>query len=1411
MQQLLENHIFTGMQKDLSVSKHPVQFLYDARNIRLTAREKDTLLSVTNERSTLDTNITINGTYLGHCLLGKYLVVFSTKGLKEDDNASEEDKAVDDYITRIDLSTKEKLVLYNGNLSFSLDHPIEAIGSYENESIQKVYWIDGDNQLRMINIVAEKLLSGELDDTKSYYDATNLGYTDYSFDSIPVLQLNEEITVSRMLGSSGEFTSGVIQYAFTYYRKYGQETNIFYTSPLRFIAPIDRGGAPDEKVSTSFEIKVTNVDRNFDFLRIYSIQRTSLDGTPICKRVVDIEIKGLTNDTATYIDTGTNGDSIDPVELLYKGGEEVVAKAITQKDNTLFLGNLTLRRPSLIEELGEEYYDSDTHKLKADVADVKVDTDNLNTVSSARPITFDNNTYAYFNQLSGKNSSGEIGVPCAGFKEGDTYRCGVQFQYKDGTWSNPFFIKDLKATKTPSLTSSSLDYPRFEGSISAELTSFLKGKDYVKARAVIVYPEVQDRATICQGVLCPTLYTTNHRQVDKDLLAQSSWFFRPQKGTSESYMENMKNKVTASPWSKEGRIPYTEIKDSYDPELSYNEVAANIRQVEIQGFFENDDRFMVDWGLVTMHSPDIEFDSQLHNTNFNNTSCFHVGKTTFSFTMSDIDIQTSTPTVSNSGDGFIHRSFNSEKSKGIVSGLFYDDYAVDDLSATSMGKWSAERSPFKWMVYLWQRSGALNNDMNRPTNMGNTSSLLKKKVISNLRYGDTTFFSSTPEPGNFGDKIPELFSSDETTIIKVTYDSNYPAVYQGNVDTILNSKLQGKFFAFDGTAITSSYMETSIDSTNWWKLYGEYRNGEGQTLDVKGIYHFDSNNITWGNPVNTSIGGAYSELVVTKDLIRMKYKSTPHLVFRTPIDFTTPDSGFSLPVVDIRRNTIDTPFGGTSLDALKANLWIPCGKAVKLGNKKNENDEEFTKFNYNYGDTYYQRWDCLKTYPFTHEDENQIVEIGSFPLQTHTNIDGRYDRNRGQSSNLNMSPQNFNLLNPVYSQRDNFFTYRILDDDYYKINSFPSQITWSKEKQAGADIDLWTNITLGSTYDMDGSKGDIISLNTWKDQIFCFQEKGISNILFNSRVQIPTSDGVPIEITNSYKVDGYRYISDGIGCKDKFLIKETPAGIYFIDSISNHLLRIGNESLDLSSTLNMSSWFKNKGNMQRLVYDEINHDVYVICKDEALCYSEPLQQFTSFMNYENISLLEGYNKKVFSLKNSILYQLFAGTGYCQLFGENKPWSITFVSNGSDQNLVAMDKTFTNLEFRATVEEEGLFDGDESEKEFKSPFLPVDKVETWNEFQHGIAALDLRNGHVSMQHHNTDNSASLKKKFRIWRCDIPRDNAVLPDSLGLARYKKRPLDRMRNLWLYVKLQKDAADTEEVLNHTELHDMMVKYYI
>jgi len=75
-------------------------------------------------------------------------------------------------------------------------------------------------------------------------------------------------------------------------------------------------------------------------LRIYSIQRTSINATPLCKRVQDIALKGISNNTVSFTDTGTVGDSLDPTELLYKGGEVISAKTMSQKDGTLFMGNI---------------------------------------------------------------------------------------------------------------------------------------------------------------------------------------------------------------------------------------------------------------------------------------------------------------------------------------------------------------------------------------------------------------------------------------------------------------------------------------------------------------------------------------------------------------------------------------------------------------------------------------------------------------------------------------------------------------------------------------------------------------------------------------------------------------------------------------------------------------------------------------------------------------------------------------------------------------------------------------------------------------------------------------------------------------------------------------------------------------
>jgi len=1447
MKRIDESHVFTGIQRDLSVSKHPVQFLYDGRNIRLTAREGDSLLSITNERSTVEAvngnevQVVIQGTYLGHCLLNQYLVVFSTT-TTYDSNRQQTTYRLD-YISRIDLSTlEEPVLLFDGKdandltLKFHPLYPIEAIPSYETESIQKVYWTDGLNQPRVVNIIGKG-------NPESFTH-----YNSKSFDFVRELKLQETITVEKLLGASGEFAPGVIQYAFTYFDKYMQETAVFYTTPLYYISYADRGASPEDKVENAFKITVDNVDHSFDYLRIYSIQRTSINGTPICKRIQDIETKNLdyvlinpsgqdveTNRKykASYTDTGFSGNTIDPTELLYKGGEVFNSNTICQKDNTLFLGGIHQTRENI-------------NSIKSSLTASGV----LTIVSSTRnfiPNLVSREKYVYSNQLTSFDETNtKKCVPCAGFKYGETYRLGFQFQYKNGQWSEPIFkddftIADIGTYASQDFVNNHPDFtppstnplnlgnivtvPIFQGTLNSTGVNAAYNAGYRKVRAVAVFPEVQDRTILCQGVINPTLYTDNHRYIYQsdthsqyvgDLQAQSDWFFRAGNG---GLVANDKSVSPVSPigvgGAGGGALAYTSRgtgitgtgTTAYDPR-GLTSGMPNIRTVEIQGDYSDDNKFRVRRDFVTMHSPDLEFDDRLALSNFSNSKCYRVGKASFGITLSDIDIQTETPTISNSGSGFIHRSFVKSGTYGIISGLFYDDFLVEDWAEKNDIKnnitvLDTENSSVKWMVYLWNKSGSLNNDINRPADRGTVTSALKKKKISNLRYSTTSYNYYDSNPDFLHDwQKPQLFSSEDNTILKI-----YNEVYRGNIDTlVIPDNSDGMYFAFNSTDIGDPNIKTEFtENSNWWKTFCVERD----TNYPAGLYKYSN---PWYRP-NTNndynMGNQYIDLALKKDSVRIKYKTTPHLVFG--LNSTTIWTNFtdtSLPIVEITQ--IPTArFGGSSEDALKENIWIPCGEPVSLVSGSP------AVFFWEWGDTYYQRYDCLKTYAFTPEDVNQVVEIGSFMLETHVNIDGRYDRNRGQSNNLNMSPVNFNLINPVYSQLNNFFTYKILPEDYYTNTDFPNQITWTKEKQSGADVDMWTNVTLASTYDMDGSKGKVEELTTWKDNIFCFQNKGISNILFNSRVQIPVSDGVPIEISNSYKVDGYKYISDGIGCDDKQLIMSTPQGVYFIDSVGSHLFHIGDGFTDISAKNNMTSIFKKeKGNWKKLLYDDINHDLYLVKGDESLCYSEPLGQFTSWMDYADLKLIETYDGHVFTMKGIGttygLWRMFEGEGYNNFFDANYPWGFTFVSNGTNEGIVGLDKTFTNVEFRASVEGDGELS--QSTDKF-TPTLPFNSIETWNEYQHGYTTLENMVGHSAMVHGGI--TSALKRKFRIWRCDIPRDNkdvnATTENPMGIYRKDKHPLDRMRNPWLYLKVKKNAAGSGAYLAKTEVHDIMVSYFV
>ena len=158
----------------------------------------------------------------------------------------------------------------------TINTEVSGIFSYEHSELQKVYWVDGVNQLRYLNIADSN---------------ENLPITEENkLNSSPTFAMNHHIEVERIVGG-GIFQSGVVQYAFTYFNKYGAETNIVDMTPLYYISEDTKGVREDEVVGCSFKVTIKNPDTSFDYIRLYSIQRTSLNGEPIVKIVGDLKLK----------------------------------------------------------------------------------------------------------------------------------------------------------------------------------------------------------------------------------------------------------------------------------------------------------------------------------------------------------------------------------------------------------------------------------------------------------------------------------------------------------------------------------------------------------------------------------------------------------------------------------------------------------------------------------------------------------------------------------------------------------------------------------------------------------------------------------------------------------------------------------------------------------------------------------------------------------------------------------------------------------------------------------------------------------------------------------------------------------------------------------------------------------------
>lgn len=1571
-----------GMMRDLDPAKTPNQYAYEIRNLRLTAQEDTTMLALVSEKGNAQYQIidyggdpaTIQGVIIGYCVLHNYLTIFT-----HDEN----DPKAPDRIYRLEMDsmTMTSLLLYAGDLGFGEDGVnIEAIGIYENQDLQKVYWIDSVHQPRFINIVADTAIMSNWSDT--------------SFDFTPIINMNETVEVKKAQ-YNGMFNAGTIQYILTYYNRNGQQTAAFYQSPINYIAPDSRGAAPDETVNNSFAVRVWNPDTIYDYVRVYSVFRSSENGTPVCKKVMDMKTSNVSSELVNYneytmsggtmtsvpyqlvplgtanslhilnssnvevdiedfllfregetsyysldwhycaliipfsdpstatkiqaatnermsiwvynnstaginregttllnkwegvsiqqivnqrsvpylecIDNGLFGEVVDYSEILYAGGTNIIPSTMAQKSQTLFFGNYK----TVGIEKGEEQIIKDHSTIHFGYSNYEVPKGQIGSY------------YMYDNQLD--KSAKEI----TEFKGGETYHFGIMLQRSDGSWTSVIPIGSAKNTYYPRDKADNAEtFNPVKAYITFDDTAMAVVNAYVAVKVVRLnsVPSV-----VNQGVVCPTVF--NKDREDNLPYCQSSWFFRdvcydgsaPHK-TQNRHNANIRDIVNGS---------CAEIQGSSQSEIDYYNNSVSLEDVDM----------FVDWNTLTLHSPDIEW-GEVPDFNYRMRIVGVLPITSGITSMS----MTYGPPKALLSDNFLYQPIVHNNLDAASYEIELADFMYKDEVPGGNQYYGAGTYLFK--VYPWHANRSLTYNMSGGED-DNEYAILETKVMASLRE---SAYSKYIEVRDYNITGLSIYQEDDNLLYLDEDPDNFlyngKKVYAGSIDTILTvgsrayriygkSTVDGNVYEFPASGVAANVTDAirmkyrsskhgvfSLKSEphkmyvlpNVSDLYNALiTEGTLETKIPKAFVRYSLN--TNISPITPSSGNTYT-ISNFPYLGSAAYGDLIHNPANNAFYYVVSKTSSTLTVRDIDKEWYDSHPGGTeevttgttqvvtkfyicdsvqayeppmteywsiewtrTLNPLSDTFSTPTleGRLPDLSEDHtytSSYDFNLDKYSYMYlvelysdatiiqqydnmswfvaseanktgkycieasiGDTYYQRYDCLKTYPYSLEDQNQIVEIFSFMCETKVNIDGRYDNRRGMANNTTVIHENFNLMNKAYTQHDNFFTYQYLDLEDFDINEFPNQIIWTKTKVYGSDIDAWTQIIPTSTLDMDGSLGEIRALRLWNDNLMCFQDSGIAKIMYNERTTMSTTQGVPVEIANSGKVDGSQYISNNIGCKNKNSIQVAQDGIYFVDSNTREIYRWSKGLDPLSKSKGFNVYF-NDGRLNidsiKTFYDPGLRDVYFrITKDkgqytstECLVYNEQLGEFTSFFDYDMDFMFQYKNALVSVEHNSSnLWKQFAGDEYLRYFDETyddepvyKEYSVELISA---ENPTAT-KIFTGMEFRADVLGSSITQSGSQLTESGSLLnlasinkLPFKTMRVWNEYQDTGNAVFQR---------LVRKGANLSQKFRIWRADIDRDH----------NEKLHHFNRITSPWARFRLRGGGEDIKTVI-----HDIGVMY--
>jgi hypothetical protein len=1446
----MAKHINTfnqGMDKDSSKHKYDNVHYFDGKNIRIVTQEGLTggaVENMTGNKQHLDTfSNSTNNRVVGSYTLRDHVILWTT-----DNATSTPSPTSNDIIWKVPITDIETAItgdtnlflnynyfhsitpghkIYEGNMELVQTNYIRAVGRYENEDVEKIYWVDTYNRLRHLNLVHDADIN----------DLENL--TVDKLEVIGNIDLSQPV-IDDIVG--GNLRAGKIQYAYQLYTISGSETVFSPTTGLIHLTSYSdtasgtgnyRGSDLDDPTGKAVQCSITVEQAGYTRMRIIAIQYTTLYGDPEIRIVDEREIAGTDNEVVTFIDTGESLGSYLLEDLRTLGTFLFSAKELETKDNILFPANIT-------EESFNVDYDArayrfggasgtTTAKNYQETAANRVyarcyqegSTDHIAIMGPSFHILYDNELNGPFIENEAISWSGGNGILIYLIDNGTTGEMAIRLQ------------TGVEITDGQSMLGGT-------SGATADANGNPTGGKWWGSTIAGIPAEGMNWNTIPETLDMINLYNdiSDSGNNTNRFMYQSDGVTLGGEGPNVTYEFQLK-KMRIDEFSGETRDLSVAVEGTAD-NPSYRNYASPYNVAKYMGyhrdevyrfgivFFDEKGRSsFVKW-IGDIRMPSISTLSDVVTYELTGTPTYQIGTISIVDTIAyethyldfgdeyfeyvvqpgdtayDIGLALYNAILNGSsiatpssllGSGSFTLTFDKTPGSYVV----YYDPSLDNYNQTQSYSTTATQyydfstafhdnevggdgKVYTNVLYLYFRIN------NVPTEAVNYQIVRVKREANDRTIMAQGMLGPTIEPsaserthGSFGLATgwfnEYTFASPEVAFNQnLVRQSNDELQEVGEFTTDVTTYTAGSLDVYKYTHITAM---TNPQTPSGSAIAGD----EHYTNSMSGI---DNGFVMRQDETEASLG---QWTYFTNNATSHTDKGVCFVLEAANTSWRSKNQAYNVGrrLMNYRRFIFNTQYGGLDYNARKRNTYIAAGK-IQDANVIN---------NYIFGgDTFIGMFDYL----YSSWEQDSVTstqpEAVYFPVESSINVSLRND----ESYSRIYSNANAHLIhdaagvwtngtleyaqsdplyryNSVYSKENDTYIFLTEPFDWNPQTVFDTRVYSSQIKTNNELSDSWLKFGVNAYKEVDPQYGEITALKLLNEQLLFFQPKAFGTLSINERALLQTGSIAQLSLGTSGVLDRYDYAKIGIGASSHRHITLTQNGLYWVDVINEAMYKYTSGVEELSMMKGMDSWFRENidsaANMMLYRNPEF-HEVYITDSTNAwtLIYNEVTDGFISFLDVTvHPTFAINYNDRLLTaIDNVNFYVHDAPNAYRgDWYGTNRDSYITLLVNPLQGDIMVL----TNLEWLTEVYTAA---GDEqSTKTYET-------IGIGNGYQHtGVVTL------VSGQ--------NMRRRGRKWRFTVPR--AVFYEDGGTPL--PIPDARMRDSYALVTLRMDSFAGAKFVAH------------